>query len=124
MVDWMKLHVSPLHPEVIALQMEEAEVPLEDRVADLVYTITLHLELKHPDALLREIFRLLKERGRAAIVDWKRGATSSGPPDEERCDPHEVVKQLHGAGFDSMQIDLGLPSHFMVMAYKRSSPAV
>ncbi|WP_419727368.1 methyltransferase domain-containing protein [Terrisporobacter petrolearius] len=54
--------------------MEENKIPLEDKVADLVFMITLHHELENGEKLLKDANRILKDNGKILICDWKEGA--------------------------------------------------
>ncbi|MFZ0243787.1 MAG: methyltransferase domain-containing protein, partial [Desulfobacterales bacterium] len=62
-------------------------VPLDDRIADLVFMITLHHELDNPSLTVEEPYRILKPGGEIFIVDWKKIDMDEGPPEKIRCAP-------------------------------------
>jgi ubiquinone/menaquinone biosynthesis C-methylase UbiE len=118
MVRWMKQHVCPAHPNIVALHMRPSSVPLAGGIAEAVYMINVHHELDAPGETLEEAFRLLKERGKLCIVDWKRAEMPDGPPLPARCTPQEVEKQAADAGFRNAAAHQDMPKHFLVVAEK------
>jgi len=119
MLDWMKDNVCPTHPSVIPVKVDEIAVPLEDGLADLVFMINLHHELEFPDATLKESLRLLKNKGKFFIVDWKKEEMSEGPPLHLRCSVELIKEQMTDANFDNIRIYNDLPKHSLIIAEKR-----
>ena len=72
MLNWIHENIVPNFPSVIPIQSEENSIPLEDEIADVVFTINLHHELDNPALILAEAFRILKPGGSVFIVDWKK----------------------------------------------------
>lgn len=118
MIDWMKEHVSPRHPDIVPVRVEEHAVPLDDGIADLVFMINLHHELEKPSLSVEESFRILKPGGEIFIVDWKKKEMPEGPPEAIRCLPEEVENQLIQAGFSGVSIVNDLSKHFLVVGKK------
>lgn len=118
MLSWIRENVSPGHPEIVPVKSEESSVPLDDDIADLVFMIALHHELKAPQVLLEEGYRLLKPGGQILIIDWLKKEMPEGPPESIRCLPETVEGQLVRAGFSSVRIHEGLRKHFMVTGLK------
>jgi ubiquinone/menaquinone biosynthesis C-methylase UbiE len=116
MVDWMKKNITI--PDVIPILMEENRIPLEDGIADLVYTINLHHELSEPVTALKEANRLLKTRGRIFVADWKKEDMTRGPRLEIRYTSQKVMDQLTEAGFRNAEAHQGMPFQFLVTAEK------
>ncbi len=118
MIEWLKQNVCPAYPNIIPLRMEESCVPLENRIADLVYMINLHHELDRPDKMLKESFRLLKDNGKIFIVDWKKEEMPEGPSIHIRCLPEDVKSQIISVGFKNVAIYNQMSKHFLVIAEK------
>ncbi|MFP3869694.1 MAG: class I SAM-dependent methyltransferase, partial [Syntrophobacteria bacterium] len=79
MVEWMKENLPRRYRDVILpIRMEESAVPLADGIADLVYMIDLHHELKEPVKIVSEAWRLLRKGGKVMIIDWKRQESPKG----------------------------------------------
>jgi SAM-dependent methyltransferase len=120
MIDWLNSKVHSEYPGILPVKMSKTAVPLDNDIADLVFMMNLHHELKDPLILLGEAKRLLKPDGKICIVDWKRGAAEDGPgpADSVRYETKIVADQLREAGFKYTKIYEGLNFHFVVHAAK------
>lgn len=119
MLTWMKEHLpSDIQYRVVPLKMEETRVPLQDGIADLVYMINLHHELDDRAASMKEALRLLKPGGTVMVMDWKKGETPVGPPQDIRVTEDEIVRDLEQAGFRGATKHAVLPYHNFVTAHK------
>lgn len=116
MAAWMQENLT--EENIAALLSAESAVPLENEIADLVYMITVHHELTKPEQLLSEAYRLLKPGGKAALIDWRKGAVSIGPRDEIRVPEEVVAAQLQQAGFRHVCRYEVLPNHFLIVGEK------
>ncbi len=119
MIDWMKKNVVPSFPDIIPVKTRENTLPLEDALADLVFSINLHHELHNPTLLLKEAHRILKPGGTILIIDWKKEETGGGPPLAIRYVPDRVMEQLQALPFRDISMDNTLPGHFMVWGKKK-----
>jgi ubiquinone/menaquinone biosynthesis C-methylase UbiE len=118
MINWIKENVSPKYPNIIPVKSKEHSVPLDDRVANLLFMINLHHELDNPSRTIKECYRILKPRGEIFIVDWKKKEMPEGPPEKIRCLPEQVKKELETSGFSDVSIYNELPKHFLVVGEK------
>ena len=118
MINWVKENVSPKYPNIIPVKSEEHSVPLDDRIANLVFMITVHHELDNPSRTVEESYRILKPGGEIFIVDWKKKEMPEGPPEKIRCLPEKVKEELLKSGFNSVYIYNELPKHFLVVGKK------
>jgi ubiquinone/menaquinone biosynthesis C-methylase UbiE len=115
MLAWLREHVpAEVRPAIELVRMEETRVPLGGGIADLVYMINLHHELEDRDAIMKEAHRLLKPGGMVMVIDWKKGETPSGPPQEIRVDEEEIARDIGRAGFRDVQRHPVLPYHNFV----------
>lgn len=118
MIQWMTDNICPEHPLISPVKMDEARVPLDDDIADLVFMINLHHELENPGAIIQESFRLLKDNGKILILDWKKIEMDQGPPVDIRVLPETVENQLHVAGFKDITHHDHLARHFYITGQK------
>lgn len=119
MLAWMREHLpADVRGRVIPVKMEERSVPLDDGIADLVYMINLHHELEDVAAIMGECFRLLKPGGTVLAMDWKKGETPSGPPQEIRVSESDIIRDLAQAGFRDVLAHPVLPYHNLVTGKK------
>jgi len=119
MIDWMQKNISPSYSNIIPLKMEDNVVPLNDNIADFLFMINLHHELDNPEKMLDECYRLLKNKGKIAISDWKKEETEQGPPLEIRYDPIKIKGQLIVSGFKNIKIYSELPDNYLIIAEKK-----
>ncbi len=65
---------------ITTLLSKENEIPLENESVDLLISInTLH-EFSDKEKMIQEMQRVLRQDGKAVIVDFKKEETSFGPP--------------------------------------------
>ena len=88
---------SPVQP----VQMNDSEIPHEDKTVDIVWMINLYHELPHPERLLKDIKRALKPGGKLLIVDWDKNPDNNekGPPLNHRISLEQAKKDLQDHGF-------------------------
>lgn len=119
MLSWMKKNLpSDVRGAVRPLKMHETRVPLPDGIADLVYMINLHHELEEAAALIGESARLLKAGGTVLVMDWKKGDTPVGPPQEIRVTEEEIIRDLVQAGFRDVKARPVMAYHSFVTGKK------
>lgn len=119
MVDWMKENLSSeslkrLHPRL----MTENGTGLEGESVDLVLSICLHHELDQPEVFLRECYRILSQKGKIAIIDWKKEKMEMGPPIQIRMPREGYFESLKLAGYSDISIFDDMPEHHLVIAVK------
>ncbi len=105
MLEWMRTN----RPEVaegriVVVGSEEARVPLDDGLADVVVMINLHHELAEPAAIYREAHRLLKPGGRVLVADWAARETPRGPSLNVRVTADALAGMLETAGFTEVTV--------------------
>jgi ubiquinone/menaquinone biosynthesis C-methylase UbiE len=65
---------------------------------DAVLIVGVYHEMEDPIALLRNIARALKPRGRLGIVDFTKDGFGPGPPMEDRIDEQRIIRDATAAG--------------------------
>ncbi len=83
-----------------ALRSTEDRIPLPDASVDLAFMACVLHELDGPGTLL-EARRILRPRGRLAVVDWKKEDMEFGPPKAHRLNEEEASAVLAEAGFET-----------------------
>lgn len=94
---------------------KKIEVPDASMDVCLISTVLHMLDFqRETDRLFAEIKRILKPRGKLAVIECKKENSSFGPPMQARISPEEVEKAFVEFGFLKTDfIDLG--SNYMVM---------
>lgn len=119
MLSWMSRNLPvDVRGSVRPLKMSETRVPLPDGIADLVYMINLHHELDDAAALMKESARLLKDGGTVLVMDWKKGETPAGPPQEIRVAEDRIISDLAGAGLRDVRPHAVMAYHTFVTGKK------
>jgi ubiquinone/menaquinone biosynthesis C-methylase UbiE len=76
-------------------QSDGKDIPLPDSTADLIFLRRVFHELKHKQAVLKELTRLLNQNGRLAIMEkTKRSLTPIGPPTVEMSEIADCLQSI------------------------------
>lgn len=119
MINWMKENLSKdENCSIILTKCEENSISVADEVADLVYLINLYHELEEPKSMLLEAYRLLKNGGKIAVIDWKPEETPEGPPVKIRISENIVFNHLEDSGFKNIKNHTILPYHYFFTGEK------
>jgi len=90
--------VSVCNVELIHAEAESTALP--DACCSLVFLANVWHEFADRSAVLDESRRILKHRGRIAIIDWRPDvARENEPPLDHRLDASNAVNELLAAGF-------------------------
>lgn len=83
---------------------------------DVVFIINTMTQSDNRHAMLEEAKRLLKEKGRIVVVDWKKKGLSFTPADHRFVDFADVIQwgRMHGMGIQE-QFDVGEYLHGVVL---------
>ncbi len=118
MIEWMKINVVPEYKDIVPVEVNGDEVPLENGIADILVMINLHHELDDHIKILIECRRLLKESGKIVISDWKKFKTDHGPDFKIRIEDRVVKEQLLEAGYKNVRIFNELTNNYLIVAEK------
>ncbi|MHB1443763.1 MAG: class I SAM-dependent methyltransferase [Candidatus Humimicrobiaceae bacterium] len=81
------------------IKTEENNLKIVKESVDLAFSCNVVHEAKNLDLFLKEIKRILKPKGRIAIIDWEKTDSDFGPPKEHRLDKSVIINGLKGIGF-------------------------
>jgi ubiquinone/menaquinone biosynthesis C-methylase UbiE len=94
---------------------EESSIPLPDGSVDILLMANVFHELEDRNAISEEGKRILSNRGKLAIVDWKKIEMDFGPPVEERLAEEEIISICKDSGFEFVeQSDAGPYSYLLI----------
>jgi ubiquinone/menaquinone biosynthesis C-methylase UbiE len=96
---------------VEALRSVEEHVPVPNHDVDMVLLACVLHELDGPGTL-HESRRILRPRGRLAVVDWKKIRQPEGPPFEHRLDERQASSRIEAAGFRTARTFVAGPYHY------------
>lgn len=105
-------------PNLRVVHRDAGQTDLDSQIADFcLLAFTLH-EVKQPDTIMVEAFRLLKPEGRALIVEWKAGLNSPGPPRSRRLAREYVEQLVNQGGFSGFQYMDWSHNHYVATGIK------
>lgn len=102
---------------VTPLLSKENEIPLENKTLDLLITAnTLH-EFSDKEKMIQEIQRVLRQDGKAVIVDFKKTETGFGPPISIRLSKDQAQRLFEKNGFKVLKTK-DLTYHYLIVIQK------
>ncbi|MBV9864813.1 MAG: methyltransferase domain-containing protein [Abitibacteriaceae bacterium] len=106
---------------ILTLPCGENDFELDDGEVDVVFHANVLHECNEPEKHLHEVHRVLKEGGRAIIIEWHWADEESqpGPPNTQRLEVDTVRGLLEGAGFSIDKVEDVGPYHYAVQAVKQ-----
>jgi ubiquinone/menaquinone biosynthesis C-methylase UbiE len=72
---------------------------LPEACCDLVFFSSVYKEIDGRIDYMGRVQRVLRPRGRVAILEFRPEAPGPGPPVDVRLDPDQIVGELAAAGF-------------------------
>lgn len=84
--------------KVVKADLSQPLTDIVESSCDLVIVGSILHEIKQKEALIKNIYRILKPGGRVVAVEWKRTATPFGPPLNMRLEQQALEIMLMQAG--------------------------
>lgn len=85
---------------ILPMEAKMEEIPLPDGYVDKVIASLILHETGDLSNTLDEFFRVMKQGGRALIIDWEKREMDQGPPLHARLDVRELISALESTGFE------------------------
>lgn len=82
---------------------------------DLVLIADTYHHLDHRRRYLPQLHRALRRGGRIAVVDWKSGTLSEGPPPDHKLPREQVIDEMRAAGFTLAEDHDILPYQYVLV---------
>lgn len=98
-----------------AILSGESSIPLPDGSVDVLLMVNVFHELEDRSAILEEGKRVLSNRGKLAIVDWKKIEMDFGPPVEERLAEEEIISICKDSGFEFQERSDAGPYNYLLI---------
>ncbi|PYB68359.1 class I SAM-dependent methyltransferase [Thermoplasma sp. Kam2015] len=118
MIDILKGRIDG-HSNVIPIKSRAEKLPLPDHSADLVFIANAFHDFDDKDAVLDEIYRVLRDDGYLVDIDWKKEPSTHGPPMDIRIDRKEALLLISSHNFEIIkEIETG-NNHYGLLFQKR-----
>jgi ubiquinone/menaquinone biosynthesis C-methylase UbiE len=91
---------------------------ISDTSIDFVFISNVLFQVDAPDAVLTEVYRILKPRGRIAIIDWSESFNGMGPSEKQVISRGEMLRHIHEARFASTGDFVAGSHHYGLFAEK------
>ena len=98
------------------IKVSDNNLPVRDNSVDIVLLVTVLHEITEPAVFLEEVKRLLKNRGKLAVIEFHKRQTPMGPPLAQRLSREEVKELLSQRGF-VVQEDFDLGDNFYCLVF-------
>ncbi|MDC7220719.1 MAG: class I SAM-dependent methyltransferase [Spirochaetales bacterium] len=95
-IEWLKNDRGDSNIEFLAGDITQKTI-LEDNSIDLMYLSTVYHIFSHEEkaGFLREAERIMKPKGKIAIIEIEKRDTPFGPPRERRVSPEELIDEMN-----------------------------
>jgi ubiquinone/menaquinone biosynthesis C-methylase UbiE len=121
MIDLLNARKDEFKVENLIIKSVESErLPIEDNTCDMVIMVTVLHEIEEKEAMLNEIKRILKEKGRFTVIEFHKKETPSGPPSEHRISENAVSKICNDNGFSAVD-KFSLGENYYVLVFEKLS---
>lgn len=116
----MMEHLRAKNPpvNVIPVNRDVRRTGLDSRIANVCLLAFILHEVKEPDILVAEAFRLLKPGGRLVVVEWKAELESPGPPRSKRISKPQLENFFNRVGVNLGRYIDWSQNHYVALGNK------
>jgi len=113
-------HIRAKNPpaNLTLINSDVTKTGLNARIADICLLAFILHEIKQPDNLVAEAFRLLKSEGRLVVVEWKAELDSPGPPRKKRISKEQIARLFSQTGLTLESFIDWSPNHYLASGIK------
>lgn len=106
-------------PNLRLVYRDATQTGLGSQIADFCLLAFILHEVKHPDSLVAEAFRLLKPGCGVMVVEWKAELDSPGPPRRRRLARQHIEQLFKQAGFCRFEYLDWSTNHYVAIGNKK-----
>ena len=103
---------------IVRADLGKPLVDVPPNSCDMVIVGNILHEISQTDQLIKNVYAVLKNPGRAVIVEWKKTASPFGPPLNKRVDQEKLEILLMTAGFRKIK-DLQADGYHYAVLYEK-----
>ena len=116
MLEYMRAKQPP--PNIVMMQRDAEKTGLDSQIADFCLLAFILHEVKQPQRLISEAFRLLKPGGKVLAMEWKAELEKPGPPQKIRITRDKIEQLFHQAGFSGLEYIDWSANHYVATGGK------
>ena len=116
MLEYMRAKQPP--PNLVMMQRDAGQTGLDNQIADFCLLAFILHEVKQPQRLVSEAFRLLKPGGKVMAVEWKAELDKPGPPRKIRLTRAHIEQLFQRAGFSGLEYLNWSANHYVATSVK------
>ena len=105
-------------PQLIPVRTEVEQTGLDSEIADICFLAFILHEVKEPDRLIAEAYRLLKPSGRTIVLEWRADADMPMPPKHRRISREKIEELFGQAGLPMKDYIERTESHYAAIGEK------
>ena len=115
----VKVHQQQLgNVEIVQGTVDDARLPAN--VIDLVLMVDVYHELRHPQAMLKSMFRSLRPTGRLVLVEYRKEDPRIPIADTHKMSIDEARVEIEAEGFALDRVIEGLPRQH-ILVFRRAA---
>ncbi len=103
---------------VVQADLNKPLMEIPEHSCDVVVAGNIFHEITKPDALIKNIYRLLKVPGKLLVVEWKTAPMPFGPPMEKRVAQQKAEVSLMNVGFRKVK-ELDADSYHYAVLFEK-----
>ncbi len=120
MLDLLSEKLQKLKIKNVELRLSTGDkIPLEEESVDLLLSVNALHEFADKQRMVREMRRVLKQVGKAVIVDFRKKNTGFGPPVSVRLSKKRAIDLFEDAGFAVLK-SRELAYHYLLVLFKKN----
>ncbi|MGE4273417.1 MAG: class I SAM-dependent methyltransferase [Desulfitobacterium sp.] len=100
------------------IYVDNGRFDIKEKSVDLVLLVTVLHEIENKTVFMKEVERLLNDKGKIAVIEFHKHETPMGPPISHRISKEDVLSVLHEIDFE-VQDDFELGENFYCLLFTR-----
>jgi ubiquinone/menaquinone biosynthesis C-methylase UbiE len=106
--------------DIRTVRVTDAGLGIPEATADVVLLATVLHEIPNKHDFLTNVYRLLRESGRVAVIEFREGETSMGPNPSHRMSREHILSAMRDVGMQ-LHMEYILGPNFYCLVFQKSA---